>query len=307
MALSLKERQAILQSIKGSIAKAEDATDFETKRVLIRKIVDGITVFEAGVPKNGDFAKREEADQRKKLLELLEDEGLRERFAKSSVARLQHAVNVYQAKKYNRTPKIVRYEWRSMEGERYDAREEGLVSATVSDWDSALISAGSGRKIVHIFYVDDGTGNVQPYGKQTAMQLVYRDMAEHVASSRLNKIQREFERKEQERISEINWRVRDKINMATNDKQLAHLRATDAYWSVKEHVPDITYLGNVVLFKKGDMFTYMVFDEYIEKIAPRQTFIDKFASLGYEVISHDKFRDLRFKDREETGRHGNIA
>ena len=48
-------------------------------------------------------------------------------------------------------PRLVRYEWRWTEGERYSTYEEGFVKSRVSDWDRSEISEISGREIVHIY------------------------------------------------------------------------------------------------------------------------------------------------------------
>lgn len=63
---------------------------------------------------------------------------------------------------------IVGYEWRTREGERYSAYEGGLAPGKISDWDKSEISAPTGRKIVHVYWVREPDGTVRPYGKQAA-------------------------------------------------------------------------------------------------------------------------------------------
>jgi len=59
----------------------------------------------------------------------------------------------------------VAYEWRWKWDEVYSKREDGLVSAKVSDWDNAEKCKSCGRKIVHVYWVKDKeTGKVEPYG-----------------------------------------------------------------------------------------------------------------------------------------------
>jgi len=67
---------------------------------------------------------------------------------------------------------IVGYEWRSTMGEKYSAREGGMVDARVSDWDNADESTGTGRAIVHVFYVQHPNGTVKPEGIRSAQNVL---------------------------------------------------------------------------------------------------------------------------------------
>ena len=67
------------------------------------------------------------------------------------------------------SPELVGYEWITKEGVKFSIREEGLVEAKISDWDKALISEISKRKIVHIYWIKEN-GIVKPYGKVSAMK-----------------------------------------------------------------------------------------------------------------------------------------
>lgn len=67
---------------------------------------------------------------------------------------------------------IVGYEWRSTMGEKYSAREGGMVEARISDWDNADESTGTGRSIVHVFYVEHPNGKVHPEGIRSAQTVL---------------------------------------------------------------------------------------------------------------------------------------
>ena len=68
--------------------------------------------------------------------------------------------------------KIVGYEWRSTMGEKWSNREGGYVDARVSDWDNADKSTGTGRDIVHVFYVEHPGGTVRPEGIRSAQNVL---------------------------------------------------------------------------------------------------------------------------------------
>ena len=72
---------------------------------------------------------------------------------------------------------LVGYEWRSMKGEKYSSHEYGLIPARVSDWGRYEISEGSGREIVHVYWIRGEDGKVAPYGKQTAAKALGLDGA----------------------------------------------------------------------------------------------------------------------------------
>lgn len=60
--------------------------------------------------------------------------------------------------------KAIAYEWKWMWDEVFDEREDGMVSAKVSDWDEALTCASCNRRIVHIYWVEMKDGEILPYG-----------------------------------------------------------------------------------------------------------------------------------------------
>lgn len=67
---------------------------------------------------------------------------------------------------------IVGYEWRSMMGEKWSNREGGYVEARVSNWDDADKSTGTGREIVHVFYVKHPDGVIRPEGIRSAQSVL---------------------------------------------------------------------------------------------------------------------------------------
>ena len=68
--------------------------------------------------------------------------------------------------------KIVGYRWKSKLGEKYSAREGGMVEARVSDWDNRETSQGTGRDIVHTFYVQHPNGRTSIEGIRSAQNIL---------------------------------------------------------------------------------------------------------------------------------------
>jgi hypothetical protein len=67
---------------------------------------------------------------------------------------------------------IVGYEWRSVVSDVPSAREGGLVSRRVSDWERSGTSEGTGREIVHVFYVRHPDGTVTAEGIGSANKIL---------------------------------------------------------------------------------------------------------------------------------------
>ena len=68
--------------------------------------------------------------------------------------------------------KIVGYEWRSTMGEKWSNAKQEYVEARVSDWDNSDTSTGTGRDIVHVFYVEHPDGRVRPEGIRSAQNVL---------------------------------------------------------------------------------------------------------------------------------------
>jgi hypothetical protein len=87
---------------------------------------------------------------------------------------------------------LVGYEWRTVEGEKWSDYEGGLVATKVSDWDRAEKCESCGRRIVHIFWVQDkDTGAVNSYGKEHLHQaLGYRG---ELSKGQIDKFKAKFE------------------------------------------------------------------------------------------------------------------
>ncbi len=78
---------------------------------------------------------------------------------------------------------LVDYEWRWKWGTKFSNREGGDVDARVSDWEDKDVSTGTGRNIVHVYYIKNGkTGVVEPHGIESAKKMLGRD------STRIKKI-----------------------------------------------------------------------------------------------------------------------
>lgn len=67
---------------------------------------------------------------------------------------------------------IVGYEWRSEIGDKWSSREGALVSGRVSNWDRAATSEGTGRQIVHVYYVQRSDGSVSIEGINSAQNIL---------------------------------------------------------------------------------------------------------------------------------------
>lgn len=67
---------------------------------------------------------------------------------------------------------IVGYEWRSEISDKWSSREGALVSGRVSNWDRAATSEGTGRQIVHVYYVQRADGTVTIEGINSAQSIL---------------------------------------------------------------------------------------------------------------------------------------
>lgn len=59
---------------------------------------------------------------------------------------------------------VVGYEWKRAHGRKIKEGEDPSEVMLVSDWDSAEQCASCGRKIVHVYWVQNAEGVLQPYG-----------------------------------------------------------------------------------------------------------------------------------------------
>lgn len=237
------------------------------------------------------------------LLAEIEDEDLRESLRHAPLVRLQHVANIFRSRQSGLTPRLVRYEWRHTDGERFDKREDGLVGAQVSDWENAEKSMGSGRKIVHVYYVDDGIGNVRPYGKSTALQLLYPGVVEWEAESRMDKEVGLLIEKEAAIRKEIEYAIKTEsdassvIMNAMKHMHSEHLR-NEIYKKYGAN-KDITMSNCFVFFEKEGKYTFIEnvdIAKTTEGKRPRKyvilanDIVEKMESLGYKQIS---FKELR--------------
>lgn len=138
-------------------------TVIDTKREERKKELDAV--------KGRHVRNRVKNDIRKALKSL--HGGLRDKkavsqreFAKRDVVRRVTPAGVLEAS----APRLVGYEWRTTDGVRYSAREEGMVDGKVSDWSRSETSEISKKKIVHIYWIEGEDGKVKPYGKHSALK-----------------------------------------------------------------------------------------------------------------------------------------
>jgi hypothetical protein len=97
--------------------------------------------------------------------------------------------------------KIIGYEWRKTRGIKWHEGKQEDVEAWVSDWDDSDRSEGTGREIVHIFYVEHPDGKVTVEGINSAQNIL------GISESRLKTIakneQAEQEYKVQGELEEV--------------------------------------------------------------------------------------------------------
>jgi hypothetical protein len=74
--------------------------------------------------------------------------------------------------KGNTGAEIVGYRWNSREGEKYSEREGGLIPARVSNWEDAGRSEGTGRQIVHEYFVKHPDGRISIEGIRSAQNIL---------------------------------------------------------------------------------------------------------------------------------------
>lgn len=67
---------------------------------------------------------------------------------------------------------IVGYEWKSMIADVDTGTDEGVVAKRVSDWDQSGFSTGTGREIVHHYYVKHPDGSVTLEGVRSAEKIL---------------------------------------------------------------------------------------------------------------------------------------
>lgn len=68
--------------------------------------------------------------------------------------------------------KIIGYVWQSKIDDVFSKREGGMVGKRVSDWDASDISTGTGREIVHHYYVEHKDGSVTLEGVRSAEKIL---------------------------------------------------------------------------------------------------------------------------------------
>ena len=93
---------------------------------------------------------------------------------------------------------LIDYEWKYEIGKKWNDREGGLVTAKVSDWDAAEECTVCGRKIVHVFWVEnEETGRIEPYGREHLhVALGYK---KELSDRKINSIKTEAEIKKRNR------------------------------------------------------------------------------------------------------------
>ena len=95
------------------------------------------------------------------------------------------------------------YRWNKTRGEKYSNYEGGLVSALVSNWDTAQECGRCGRKIVHEFFVyDPDSKTIMSVGKECLPQELG---FEYIAPTTITKIMRKQEEIQRKIEDQMDW------------------------------------------------------------------------------------------------------
>lgn len=138
---------------------------------------------------------------------------------------------------------IVGYEWRSTMGEKYSAREGGMVDARVSDWDNADESTGTGRAIVHVFYVEHPNGTVHPEGIRSAQKVLGINESRLMTIAKKERAAQQY-RQDQERAEMANY---EKAAVTTAQEAARNYRK----WN---YSPMRTFEENDEIFNESALF-----------------------------------------------------
>jgi len=138
---------------------------------------------------------------------------------------------------------IVGYEWRSTMGEKYSAREGGMVEARVSDWDNADESTGTGRAIVHVFYVEHPNGTVHPEGIRSAQTVLGINESRLMTIAKKERAAQQY-RQDQERAEMANY---EKAAVTTAQEAARNYRK----WN---YSPMRTFEENDEIFNESALF-----------------------------------------------------
>lgn len=144
---------------------------------------------------------------------------------------------------------LVGYEWRSTVGEKWNAHEGGFIAARVSDWDRSDQSQGTGREIVHVYYVQHPDGRITPEGIQSAKHLLGLDAANlNKLAKREQAIQRY--REEQEQAEAAIW---DRAATDSPATALTNFRTVN-YSPLRDFDANLAICRSALVFTKGGKF-----------------------------------------------------
>jgi hypothetical protein len=144
---------------------------------------------------------------------------------------------------------IVGYEWRSTMGEKYSAREGGMVDARVSDWDNADESTGTGRAIVHVFYVEHPNGTVHPEGIRSAQTVLGINESRLMTIAKKERAAQQY-RQDQERSEMASY---DKAAVATAQEAARDYRKVN-YSPMRTFEENNDGFNESALFEKNGKF-----------------------------------------------------
>lgn len=206
---------------------------------------------------------------------------------------------------------LVGYEWRSTSGEKYSAREEGLIPAQVSDWSNSLIATQSGRNIVHIYWIKKD-GKVKPYGRNIALQVLgfstkkelEREVKPFEEKIKLDRYIVQNNLEDIQRLNNEKYFTSPPIKGRNYNGKKVSPSAKDVLNYFRESVAHCNFhdgndlrMSNVIFFKIGDSFTGIVtHDNESENKKNLKNFPKESNALSYLESHLGGFKRITFKE-----------
>ena len=144
---------------------------------------------------------------------------------------------------------IIGYEWRSKMGEKWSNREGGYVEGRVSDWDNSDTSKGTGRDIVHVFYVQHPDKSITIEGIRSAQNVL------GIAESRLMTIAKKEQAAQayREQQAKAEAEIWEKAAKPTAAEAARDYRQRN-YSAMRSFEENNALFNESVLFEKGGKF-----------------------------------------------------
>lgn len=184
--------------------------------------------------------------------------------------------------------KLIAYQWIR----KPDVREhpiEGLIDVKVSDMSRANKCTDCGRKIVHVFWVQDESGRIKPYGSEhvhTALGLPVS-----LNKTKIDKLILEMQYEEKLRLQ----RKKELLESATED-----INVTNRTWKMPEHLYTRPFQDYVIKPFSAPEYKTVVYEKdgkYKRIAETSQRDIELLTELGFTPVSEAKKRyDIHFDE-----------